>query len=60
MTEIIVLHDWRFDVRRDGRFYVIGTLDNGTRWETTQVQYMQAYDNCYEVQTSNTIYILYW
>jgi hypothetical protein len=60
MTEIIVLNDWRFDVRRDGRFYVIGTLYNGTRWETTQVHYMQTHDNCYEVHTMNTIYILYW
>ena len=60
MTEVNVLKHWRFDVRRDGRFYVIGDLPNGRRWETTQVLELMTYDNCYVVNTQNSTYIMYF
>jgi hypothetical protein len=60
MTEIYVLHRWRFDVRRDGSFYVIGNLDSGKRWETTQVLELKTFDNCYFVQTLNSSYVLHF
>ena len=60
MSEILVLHRWRFDLRRDGTFFIIGNLDNGKRWETTQVLELTTFDNCYRVNTLNTSYILYF
>jgi hypothetical protein len=59
MAEITNLYDWRFDLRRDGRFYIVGTLGCGKRWETSQVLELTTFDNCYRVTTwNNSIYIL--
>jgi len=61
MAEITVLHRWRFDLRSDGRFYIVGDLDSGKRWETTQVIELKTYDNCYQILTSNAnLYVLYF
>jgi hypothetical protein len=55
-----ILYDWRFDLRRDGSFFIIGTLDNGRRWETSQVLKLKTYHTHYQVQTYNSTYYLYF
>jgi hypothetical protein len=60
MVDIIPLENWRFDLRNDGRFYIIGDIHYGRRWQTTQVLELMTYDNCYTVKTTNSMYILYF
>ena len=55
-----VMRNWRFDVRRDGSFYVIGDIAHRRRWETTQVLELLTFDNCYQVTTLNSVYVLYF
>jgi hypothetical protein len=60
MSQVYTLNRWRFDVREDGSFYVVGNLSNGKRWETTQVLQLLTFDNCYTVSTLNSTYVLYF